>query len=175
MPRLGVRAPPSPPTLPGRCHRDEHPDRSDTGRTVRQNPTRRTPVERPAGRSGSGVRAPVAQRIEQRFPKPCVAGSIPARGSTKSNWKTVLPAPRAEGGFFIWERIWEHRPRSTVVKPGRRALRRGAHPCATALQETALLLRERGSEGSPGPFRRSRSDHGSAVGFQGEPQEVRQL
>ncbi len=25
--------------------------------------------------------APVAQRIERRFPKPCVAGSIPAGGA----------------------------------------------------------------------------------------------
>ena len=35
-------------------------------------------------------RAPVAQGIEQRFPKPCVAGSSPARGITERPWKHGL-------------------------------------------------------------------------------------
>lgn len=39
----------------------------------------------------SGYRALVAQGIEQRFPKPCVAGSIPAEGAT--------PRPSPPGGM----------------------------------------------------------------------------
>ena len=89
-----------------------------------------TPQYEPGHR---GLPLRISDHDAGRFPKPCVAGSIPARGSTKSNWKTALPAPRAEGGFFIWERIWEPWPRSTVVKPGRRTLR---HRGRSALRAT---------------------------------------
>lgn len=36
-----------------------------------------------------GARALVAQGIEQRFPKPCVAGSIPAGGTSKTSRNAV--------------------------------------------------------------------------------------
>jgi hypothetical protein len=41
----------------------------------------------------AGVRAPVAQGIERRFPKPCVAGSNPAGGTKLVLFSAPLSAP----------------------------------------------------------------------------------
>ena len=34
--------------------------------------------------------ASIAQRIEHRFPKPCVAGSIPARGAQQESYDMIV-------------------------------------------------------------------------------------
>src|SRR5205809_3152211 len=51
---------------------------------MQTNPSCASRRTKPSGlRSTVGHPAPVAQGIERRFPKPCVAGSNPAGGATK--------------------------------------------------------------------------------------------
>ena len=89
---------------------------------------------RPRGRSSmvpAGI-APVAQRIERRFPKPCVAGSSPAGGASKSRGHSckcsggprkecgslqAVPLPSAPHGAPTRRR--PHRARRRQGLPGR--------------------------------------------------------
>ena len=48
----------------------------------------------PSGSPSTSKRAPVAQRIERRFPKPCVGGSSPLGGA-------ICPAAAMSGRFFV--------------------------------------------------------------------------
>ena len=63
------------------CRRSAVLERADRYRAERRALVRRGP-------------ASVAQWIEHRFPKPCVAGSIPARGATRHLVARVHPATR---------------------------------------------------------------------------------
>src|SRR5438067_12990270 len=64
--------------------------------------------------SGSGclsgaLPALVAQWIEQRFPKPCVAGSIPAGGTTPPTCAFGVPCNGSGGSRFVTDHPEPHR------------------------------------------------------------------